>query len=406
MLSTMMTSISMTTNSSTIHKGKFRYVSKDTKLTVNPNLYHLPPLSSFNDVLALPIEDLRPSLSLGDASPYTLPYHGFTARYHPSRLHSPPYDRSSWNDEELIKTVYLPEVEDLVKKITGCKSTLVESIVLRNNVHSEVDSLSKDDSGAKSSHDEAGSCPKMIGFSSAGGASPAPKVHLDFSPLGARTHIRKYHRNLALAAEPVIQAENNLLKAGVKWNELKNHYRESGKGEGGIPRYALFSIWRPLKTVHRDPLALSSCASFPTSDYVAIDIVQPSGRYIPPNLSQIIDPTQALDQNSTEGHQQKDTDEAPTHLSNSYLAHAPRDTEGNRHNWHFISNQEPAEVLIIQLFDNEMEATTGSQQGKDGGDGSSDISVSGVMHSAFELKGQDEAGEARESLEVRVVAFW
>lgn len=29
-----------------------------------------------------------------------------------------------------------------------------------------------------------------------------------------------------------------------------------------------------------------------------------------------------------------------------------------------------------------------------------------VMHSAFELEGQDEHGEPRESLEVRVVAFW
>ena len=395
-----MTLTSTITNGSPIYKGKFRYVGRDTKLTVNPNLYHLPSLASFSDVLTLPVTDIRPSLSLGNASPYTLSHHGFTARQQPSQLHSSPYNHSSWNDEEIVKKIYLSEVEELVKNITGCKSTLVESAVLRNNVHSEVDSLSKQPSGADFSDDDAGPCPRMIGFSSAGGASPAPKVHLDFSPQGARTHIRKYHRDLALAAKPVIRAENRLLKSGVKWDELKNHYHQSGEGVGGIPRFAMFSVWRPLKTVHRDPLALSSCASFPTSDYIALDIVQPSGRLIPPNLSQIIESTYTLDQGSIKDEQ------VSTHLDNSYVAHAPCDAEGESHNWHFISNQEPTEVLVIQLFDNEMEARKPPRFGDNAVDNTSSVSISGVMHSAFELEGQDEGGEARESLEVRIVAFW
>ena len=389
-------------------KGKFRYVTGGTTPSVNPNLYHLPPLSSFNDILTLPVNDIRPSLSLGEASPYKLPYHGFTARHSPSRLHSPPYDRSSWSNEELIKEVYMPEVEDLVKKVTGCKSTVIESAVLRTKVHSEVDSLSKEPSGAEFSHDDAGPCPRMIGFSSAGGASPAPKVHLDFSPLGARTHIRKYHRNIALAAEPVIQAENRLLESGVKWDDLKYHYRGTGEGDDGVPRFALFSIWRPLRTVHRDPLGLSSCASFPISDYVPIDVVQPNGRHIPPHLSRIIDPIHSVHQDLSGDHKQKSVhEEAPTHLSNSYLAYAPSDGGKKGHGWHFISKQEPAEVLIIQLFDNEMEADMRSPAAKMDGAVSSDISVSGVMHSAFELEEeQNEVGEARESLEIRIVAFW
>ncbi|KAL6718959.1 hypothetical protein ACLMJK_003194 [Lecanora helva] len=387
----------ITTDESSGHKGKFRYVGRGTKLEVNPNLYHLPPLASFNDVLTLRVTDIRQSLSLGDESPYTLSHHGFTARREPSRLHSVPYDRSSWNNEQLVKDVYMPEVVDLVKKVTGCKSVVVESGVMRSNVHTEVDTLTKEPEGDGSDENDAGPCPRLIGFSSAGGASPAPKVHLDFSPLGARAHIRKYHRKTALAARPVIEAENKLLKSGVKWNELKDHYQ---KGDDGVPRFAIFSIWRPLKIVNRDPLALSSCASFPISDYVALDIVQPTGKNIPRELSQMIDPADPLRKESPEG------EEPPTHLSDSYLAYAPRDAEGKSHNWHFISHQEPTEVLIIQLFDNEMEAKTGSQQVLGNGNGSSDVSVSGVMHSAFELEGQDKDSEARESLEVRVVAFW
>ena len=122
----------------------------------------------------------------------------------------------------------------------------------------------------------------------------------------------------------------------------------------------------------------------------------------------MIDPAHPPSQDSIEGLQQQKTEneEAPTHFSNIFLAYAPSDRAGKGHDWHFISNQEPTDVLIIQLFDNEMEATTGSQVRKESGAVSSDINASGVMHSAFELEGQDEGSEARESLEVRVVAFW
>ncbi|KAI0174334.1 hypothetical protein BJ166DRAFT_511863 [Pestalotiopsis sp. NC0098] len=390
------TPASSATSNTSGFAGKFRYVNKNKKLVTNPNLYHLPPLSDFNDPVTLPVTDIRPSLAQGDASSFKLASHGFTARREPSELHSAPHKVESWYHAELIKSVYMPEVEAMIKRITGCKTAIVESAVLRNNVHTEVDSHSKEHSGADFKADEAGPCPRMIGFSNAGGASPAPKVHLDFSPLGARQHIRKYHRVLALATEQVIEAENKLLKSGVRWEELKLHYGNEDEAETGIPRFALFSVWRSLKTVRRDPLAVASCATFPTSDYVAVDLVQPSGRFIPPHLSQIIDPENPQAGGSGDDNAE---DEAPTHLSNSYLAYEP--SGGNSHDWHFISNQEPEDVLIIQLFDNEMEALEAAKQ-----ENKSEPSVGGVIHSAFELQGQDDSAEARESLEVRVVAIW
>ncbi|KAJ5729560.1 uncharacterized protein N7483_004068 [Penicillium malachiteum] len=386
-----------TGNSTPNYTGKFRYVSKDAKLEVNPNLYHLPPMSAFSDVLNLPLTDLRPSLQNGDASPYKLDIHGFTARHIPSKLHASPYTRESWNDADLIRDVYAPEVEELVKRVTGCKTALVEAAVLRNNTSSELDCAhSKEKSGADYVGDDPGPRPRMIGFSDAGGASPAPKVHLDFSPIGARTHIRQYHRDLSLAAKDVIEAENSLLKSGVKWEALRDHYI-GVKPDGGIPRFAIFSIWRPLKTVRRDPIAVASCATYPTSDYVPVDLVQPSGRLIPSDLYQIIDPSHPeIDYTKQTGDVEK-----YTHLSGSYLSYAP--SEKGSHEWHFISNQEPKDVLFIQLFDNHMEAKNPSIQS----DGTqANIPVSGVIHSAFELEGQDGYAEARESLEVRVVAFW
>ncbi|KAJ5519321.1 hypothetical protein N7453_001743 [Penicillium expansum] len=179
-------------------------------------------MSAFGDALTLPLADLRPSLD-ADESPYKLDYHGFTARRAPSKLHSAPYSRESWNDPELIRTIYVTEVEDLVKRVTGCKTALVESAVIRNictwkstptqRKNQELITLAMTP------------VPVLM-------VLPRPKGSSRLLALGARTHIRKYHRNLAIAVEHVIEAENALLESGIGWNELKDHY--AGIKENGV----------------------------------------------------------------------------------------------------------------------------------------------------------------------------
>ncbi|KAK7426674.1 hypothetical protein QQZ08_006852 [Neonectria magnoliae] len=103
-------------------------------------------------------------------------------------------------------------------------------------------------------------------------------------------HIRKCHSEVASASEEVIKEENRLLESGVQWDDLKDFYPGNNKGDGGMPRFALFSMWRLLKLVYRDPPALSSCASFPEPDYVPSDQLDPMDHRIPAHLSRIIDP--------------------------------------------------------------------------------------------------------------------
>ncbi|PIG88640.1 hypothetical protein AARAC_000593 [Aspergillus arachidicola] len=374
------------------------YISqRNASLTPNPNLYHLPPLSEFEDPILLPVTDIRPSLQLGDQSPYKLSVHGFTGRYAPSQLHGSPYTPDSWNNKELIKAIYIPEVEELVKRISGCTNAIVESAVLRNNLHSEVDVHADVRSAADFEEDDSGPCPRIIGFNNAGGASPAPKVHLDFSPLGARTHIRKYHRNLALAAKDIIMAENRLLNAGVTSDQLKDYYYRKDGG-CGIPRFALFSVWRPLKTVRRDPLAVASCVNFPLADLVSVDLVQPSEPNIPPELSK-------MSNDPTSNPSKFAAAEESSHFSGSYLAYCPSEETRRGHDWHFISNQEPEDVLLIQLFDSEMEARVG-EGNKAHEKPNGNAVLAGTVHSAFELANQSNTAEARESIEVRVLATW
>ncbi|KAJ5214275.1 hypothetical protein N7449_001444 [Penicillium cf. viridicatum] len=383
-------------------RGKFRYLTRGAKPTLSNEAYLLPPLSEFGDILTLPLTDMKPSLDLGDESPYKLSVHGFTARRHHSALHAAPYERKSWNDEHLLREIYFPEVQELVQNVTGCKKVVVSAAVLRNELYTEGDPAPATQIEANgqttSQNDMSELFPPIAGNSPTDGICPAPKVHLDLTPKGARYHIRKYHREVASAAEQVIETENRLLESGVQWVDLKDFYRGK-ESDDGIPRFALFSIWRPLKPVHRDPLALASCASFPESDYVPTEQLEPMDHQIPAHLSRIIDPS-APSLNVENERQVQDG----TCQTYGYLAYGPRDKEQKGHDWHFISEQQPSDVLIIQLFDNEMEAHARAPQ--EGGNKMSNLGVGGAIHSAFELDGQDIDAEARESIEVRCAAFW
>ncbi|KKY21522.1 putative ga4 desaturase [Phaeomoniella chlamydospora] len=232
--------------------GKLRYIARGITPTASPHLYHLPPMSEFADVRTLPITDIKPSLDLGDATPYTLDTYGFTARRHPSKLHSPPYTRESWNDETLLKEIYFPEVEELIKKLTGATKVITESAIMRNEKHTEVDGLARSEDQKKttttssspeeipaSKEEDPDPFPKLIGTQPSAGASPAPKVHLDFSPLGARIHLAKYHHITRCHGSSVLSSYDALTQSGIPDSALRDHYTGS--------RWAMFSIWRPLR---------------------------------------------------------------------------------------------------------------------------------------------------------------
>ncbi|KAG4415944.1 hypothetical protein IFR04_010894 [Cadophora malorum] len=328
--------------------GTFRYISKGITPTPSTHFYHLPTLSEFGDVRSLPLTNIRPSLDQGADTPYKLSTHGFTAVRSPSSMSSPPFRHQDWNNESLLKEVYIPETEALLKRITGAKAVLTDSLVMRQNLHSEVDGLAREES-----EEEMLLIPKMVGTKAGSGGSPAPKVHLDYSPKGARTHLRKYHPKTREFAREIVDAEDRLLAEGVNSEEMKDKY------DG--PRWALFSIWRPLKTVLRDPLALSDCTSFPKKDYVEFEVVFPSGV--------------------------REDREEKGHPENVFLAYG-----SESHEWFWIEKQEPDEVLIIQLFDSEAEKEGRGVAG-------------GVMHSSVNIEGTENE-EARESVEVRCIAIW
>jgi len=353
------------TTDSTVH-AKIRYIPSGHTPEPSPHNFHLPAIAEFGDVRRLPLRDMRPlptaeELPKAPKGTAQLSTHGFTAIRYPTSMHLSPYSPSSWKNAKLLEELYVPETEEMVKKVTGAKTVVTEALLLRSAIWSEEDALAthaghgkqKTQQEIEKETEEMNMhFPQFIGFSPVtGGASPAPKVHLDYAPNGAREHIRKYHPKLTAASSDIIAAEERLLAAN---KSLRYDYAASGEG----PRWALYSIWRPIKPVKRDPLALGDARSFAEEDYIPIDVKAP-------NLG---------------------VPGTNTHNVESYLGRGSQS-----HEWYWVSNQKPEEVLVINLFDSDKEKET--------------VAAGGTLHSSVELD-NTEIEEARESLELRCLAIW
>ena len=126
------------------------------------------------------------------------------------------------------------------------------------------------------------------------------------------------------------------------------------------PRYAAYSVWRPIKPVKRDPLAVADWRTTDKStlqpiEYRATSNVLDSGEYMLEQLTQT------------------------------------PDAKGSQQRWYCKPNQMPDDVLILKFADTETERN-------------SEISA-GCAHCSPVVHGK-EGEEPRMSVEARVMAFW
>lgn len=145
---------------------------------------------------------------------------------------------------------------------------------------------------------------------------------------------------------------------------VSDQWQWSGKNYAG-PRWAMLSVWRPLETVHRDPLAVMDPKTLFTQD-----VEKP---YVP---------------------FQRMYKDRPG-FANEYKSENmfPRAAEpATPHTWYYISEQRPEEVYCLKLFDSEAQKA-GSRVAPCAG------------HGAFALPGQ-ETEDPRRSAEVRVMVVW
>ncbi|KAJ4295121.1 hypothetical protein N0V90_007131 [Kalmusia sp. IMI 367209] len=133
----------------------------------------------------------------------------------------PPKERvTAASDEETIKRTYYPEIEELVKTLTGASTAFIFNHVIR-----------------------AHSAPSDKGVLDAKGRwqdIPSGHAHVDYS--GDPAHIAA--TQLEISLPPHVSAL----------------YSTS-------TRFAYLGAWRPLSTIQRDPLAVCDATSVPDEDY-------------------------------------------------------------------------------------------------------------------------------------------
>ncbi|KAK5048148.1 hypothetical protein LTR84_005818 [Exophiala bonariae] len=331
--------------SKSVEGGVVHYVRPGDVPVTSPHLVHLPHISEFRDPCRIELHDLRPIRSIeeyprNEVKLGELAVRGFLGVHCPSALNAAPYFGAHWRDQKLIDRVYVPEAVDMIKKVTGAKQAFVEMVVLRAAAREEV--TNPEPYGAPE-----GDLPYYDGFQpNCKGVSPEPRVHVDLAPAGARNHIRHVHPKMSDAVAPIIAAEDRLKALGLSVQE--NYHAPGSKN----PRWAVYSLWRPVKRVPRDPLAVADSTTLIPTDYVPANV----------NMG-------------------------------TYDQHCYTATFSPRHKWYWLPEQEPDEVLIITLFDSLMD----KQQPIPGG---------GALHTSVDLEGTENVTEKRQSTELRVLVIW
>lgn len=205
---------------------------------------------------------------------------------------------------------------------------------------------------------------------------------MDFTDQGARATIRRLSKDIYETAEEAIAFEDRIcasqpFDSGTDEANALIYERYNQDSELG-PRYAAYSIWRPLRKVERDPITLG-----------------------PPGFAGDAAPGQTDGEmvywpylNKMSGAQELGGDYLREFamLGVNKKEQASIGNSDNAGKWYYVSNQEPDEVLFIKQFDS---AARGSN----------------AQHAPAPWHGSPEIGNVhgdapRESIELRIIAFW
>lgn len=279
---------------------------------------------------------------------------GFTAIKHRSVLHSHPSGTSIFQDQNAMDTIYCPEIASLIKRLTGCKRVFTVTHRVR---------------GFKAT----ANAPNL--------AKPIRIPHNDTTPLGTRQAIRYSRHDLRDAAEEagILAVEQALYESthGVQAVDKESQtFEELYNFPVPGPRYATYTVWRPLKPVTRDPLAMVPRREIdgdPDLVFWRYDnrVPGPDGDWLR-QLEMVKLRTDAVVLREQLGGDQVIEAAGPA--------------------WYYLPDQQIDEVLVVQLSDT---ASLGPGATVGGG----------TAHASPDL-GHAGYGDARESVEVRVIAIW
>ena len=181
-----------------------------------------------------------------------------------------------------------------------------------------------------------------MGKQAGGALEPARIAHIDYNLPGLRNTARYCRHDIKAAAQSALDAE------------------DAGASKADVPRYAAYSVWRPVERVKRDPLAVLDWRTLDKSELETM-------RY------------RALSDINSDGE----------YAMEAWAVLPPK--EPGSQNWYWVPNQTDEDVLIIKFADTASEGDEGV--------------AGGCAHSSPIVPGT-EGEEARCSIECRVLAFW
>ncbi|KAI0188530.1 hypothetical protein EV127DRAFT_131079 [Xylaria flabelliformis] len=199
-------------------------------------------------------------------------------------------------DDEHIKAVYYPETEQLLKDVTGASKIFIFDHTIRRQPQDSRD--------------------KKPGEPEIPLRGPVQRVHIDQSYSASLSRVPHH-----LPAEEATE----LLKGRVQ----------------------IINVWRPIKTVERDPLAVADAHSVAEEDLVPIGLIYPTRKG-----------------------------------ETLAVRHSPA------HRWYYKKGLTPQEVLLIKCFDSK-----------------TDGRARRIPHTAFVDPSSKPDAPARESIEVRCLVF-
>ena len=142
-----------------------------------------------------------------------------------------------------------------------------------------------------------------------------------------------------------------------------NSHREGKLG----PRYAAYSIWRPIRPITRDPLVFTPYHSIKNDSELMMwqyDVREPGF--------------------AGDWHRELEMAKVRPHCADGAVCEDLK--------WYYVSDMQPDEVLVLKLFDSASL-----------GEGAEE--AAGVLHASPDI-GDAAHGGLRESIEVRVLAIW
>ncbi|KAI5919812.1 hypothetical protein F4810DRAFT_714164 [Camillea tinctor] len=274
----------------------------------------------------------------GEEGKYTLDAHGFQHCRRGSRLSG----REDFEDAEKVKRVYYRECEELLRDVTGAPRVLIFDHKTRY--------------GPSNWH--------KLGENNRAARGPLLRAHVDQSYEGAEIVLR---RHLSSVREKKADEEGE----GEEETETEAEERlRLGR------RWMIVNIWRPIKTIYKDPFAVADGTSISDADLVAAQILYRDGSrdetwtILPPSP-----PSPSSPASSTTLREDDDEEEEDERTKTT-------------HRWYFKYAQTPAEVLLIKCFDS-----------------SAGVPARRAPHSAFTDPAHED-GESRESIEARALVLF